>query len=247
MQITKQKNEHKRQVILNVSIIGIIFISIGLILMGKNLGYINSYLFNILISWPMLLITLGIWFILNKNYFLGTILSATGTFFLIPRIIDSGQEWLSTYWPFSLIFTGVLLIVYLIIPKKIRYKRSDYPVDTDYSNEDGFIFSENICGSLRKIVIDDVFKGAKIKNTFGGTEIDLRYSNLQPGDTYIDIYSSFGEIEIYVPESWQVTMEMNNSFSGVHDKRCSPYVNTDLNRRLILKGKVSFSGVEIKS
>ena len=43
-------------------------------------------------------------------------------------------------------------------------------------SEDGFIVSDNTFGSVQQIVLDPVFRGARLRNAFGGTVLDLRRS-----------------------------------------------------------------------
>lgn len=42
------------------------------------------------------------------------------------------------------------------------------------------------------MVLDEVFKGATIRNTFGGTVLDLRRTNISEGETYIEVECNFG-------------------------------------------------------
>lgn len=79
----------------------------------------------------------------------------------------------------------------------------------------------------------------------GGTVLDLRRTNIEQGETYIDVECVFGGVEIYVPLDWRVDLQANVFLGGCEDKRV-PGVNIDQSRSLVVIGNVSFGGVEIK-
>ena len=56
--------------------IAFIFITAGVLLLARNLGWISYTLFGILVSWQMLLILLGIYLMLRRQILLGGILLA---------------------------------------------------------------------------------------------------------------------------------------------------------------------------
>lgn len=122
--------------------------------------------------------------------------------------------------------------------------------ETDFTTRqhhsgDGFVRSDNVFGGVKQVVLDEVFKGAEIRNSFGGTVLDLRRTNIEQGETYIDVECNFGGVEIYVPLDWRVDLQANAFLGGCEDKRV-PGVNIDQSRRLVVIGNVSFGGVEIK-
>ena len=100
---------------------------------------------------------------------------------------------------------------------------------------------------MRQIVLDPVFKGARLKLTFAGTVLDLRKTTLAAEETYIDVESSFGGLELYLPEHWIVIDKVTPVFAGVEDKRFRPVTESDTTHKLIIRGSIQFSGIEIKS
>ena len=110
---------------------------------------------------------------------------------------------------------------------------------------DGFLRSENVWGAARHVVLDELFKGAMIRTSFGGTTIDLRHTHIAPGETYIDLDCSWGGVEIYVPSDWTVVFKCNAFFGGCDDKR---WQNGNVNKEniLVIRGTLSFGGLEVK-
>ncbi|MCD7914354.1 MAG: cell wall-active antibiotics response protein [Tannerellaceae bacterium] len=173
----------------------------------------------------------------------------TGGYFLLPQVTDINQEWIHTFWPGIFILVGLLILF-----KKRRYRphwKNKYKGKErleECVTVDGFINSEVSFGGVHQIVLDPVFKGAKINNSFGSTVLDLRKTTLEASETYIDMECSFGSIELLIPSHWNVIVETDTSFSGVSDKRRSPMDNQiDFDHKLIIRGDISFSGLEIKS
>ena len=232
---------------LNIVVIAAIFITAGLLFLGRNLGFVDQGIFRIFISWQMLLIVLGLVSLTKRQSSGGIILIAVGTFFLIPHIMGAGHEWLATYWPLVFVLVGVLILFRLIWPGRCHYRRERFSQGTTYTSEKGFVNSINTFGSVKQIVLDPVFKGAKISNTFGGTILDLRHTVLEAEETFIDVECTFGGIEIFVPGSWNVEIKTQNMAGGTDDKRFRMRENIDNDHKLILRGNVTFGGLEIKS
>ncbi|MDL2239799.1 DUF5668 domain-containing protein [Bacteroidales bacterium OttesenSCG-928-L14] len=237
----RMKRRHK----LDAVLFALICIAIGVIFLGRNIGFISPQIFHTLISWQMLLVVLGIYSISHRAYLWGLLVSGTGLFFMIPLICGVENGWISAYWPLVLVFVGVLMVVKILLPKKKN--DCEFNNKTEYHTEDGFVFSNNHFGSTQHVVMDEVFKGAEINNKFGATILDLRRTSLLPGNTYIDIDSRFGGIEIYVPNGCLILTEINTSMGGVSDERPNPIININEECKLILRGRLSASGVVIKS
>jgi predicted membrane protein len=248
MQIIDKNRNHASW--LNPLLVALVFIAVGLLLIGNNMGLIDYSLFHILVSWQMLLIVIGISQFIKRNDTAGFILIGIGAFFLIPRVIGYSHDWVGTYWPVIFIIVGIGLILNIgKVGSCGHYRRDRFhrfnsePCKTD----NGFVNSSNTFGSVRQIVLDPVFKGARISNSFGGTVLDLRRTSLEAPETYIDIESTFGGIEIYVPSTWYVEINTSNVAGGSDDKRFTSRENVDFEHKLIIRGSNTFGGIEVKS
>lgn len=225
---------------------GIILICAGLLLLGENMGWINYSLFRILFSWQMLLIVLGLSSFANKRVTGGLILTGIGIVFLLPRINDVWDTYTHTYWPLLLILLGVVVLLKRMDGKNNSCRHTNAS-ETVYTSEDGFVNLDTTFGSIKQIFIDPIFKGAKLRNAFGATVLDLRRTKLETPETYIDVDCRFGGIEIYMPDSWVIVIEANVTFGGIDDKRISSNVESDNKHKVIIRGRVLFSGLEIKN
>lgn len=232
-------------------LIALLFILSGVLMLVRNLGWLDDKTFDILVSWQMLLIVWGAYKISTRCYFVGSIMLVVGSCFLLPRL---GLGWLSAsawdvlVWPVTLIAVGLaFLFRHRGNDESKCQMRGNVGSNTNqYNSADGFIHSENAFSGVRQVVLDEVFKGGTIQNSFGGTTIDLRRTTLVEGETFLDFECTFGGVEIYVPSDWKVDLRCKAFFGGCEDKRFQNAV-IDHSRVLVIRGEVSFGGVEIKS
>ena len=198
----------------------------------------------------MLLAILGVWSICKRQYTGGVFLIAIATFFLIPKFCPEARDWFRTYWPLIFVLLGIMLIMKRKrVTSNHRHKRGSKECykDVSYETEDGFINSDIVFGSVKHIVLEPAFKGAIIKSTFAGTAIDLRTTTLEADETFIDVDSTFGGVEIYVPANWCVILDLKPVFGGSEDKRRQINTEIDYKHKLIIRGSLNFSGLEVKS
>jgi predicted membrane protein len=247
---------------------GLFLMLIGVVFLGLNFGFIPNELRHVLISWPMLLIVIGIGNFFKRHPFSGTILIMIGSFFIIPRFIEAypayfpgmTDNFAHVYWPLLLIAAGILIILGKILgPKwgwndwnqewqhKHHLREYRHYRRHNYSNYTGEGFSKNsIFGSGDHIVLDPEFKGGEMNAVFGGITLDLRRTNLAEGDTCLDINAVFGGITIYVPNDWYVETHLDAVFGGFQDNRL-PKDPTDKTRKLIITGSCVFGGGELRN
>lgn len=219
------------------------FIVVGIMFLGRNLGWIDPEIFHIVVSWQMLLIYIGLFQLIKKNIIGGLVLMTVGAYFLLPS--DYG---LGAYWPVLLIVIGIGIL--FKIGKRNgewgwHHKRiGNRPEST--STENGYINADINFGGTKHIVLDPVFKGANIDVSFGSMALDLRRTSLEKTETYIDLDCNFGGIELYIPGNWNVILRTDNSFGAIEDKRMLAH-EIDYEHELIIRGDINFGGVEIKS
>lgn len=240
-------------------LVALLFIFVGILLFARNMGWISGELFNIIVSWHSFLIICGIHLMIRRRFIGGIILLLVGTYFLL-----GGLRWLPEnsrimVWPIALILIGVLLFFKswrrghtVNSNKRNPYdrgrtkEREEYKTDQPHSESaDGFLRSANAWGAARHVMLDELFKGAVVQTSFGGTTIDLRHTHIAPGETYIDVDCNWGGVELYVPSDWKVVFKCNAFFGGCNDKR---WQNGNVNAEsvLVIRGTLSFGGLEVK-
>lgn len=227
-------------------------IAVGLVWQLRNLGYVSYDFSHLVVSWQMLLIYLGVVSFVRRQSSRGLVLCTIGLVFLLPEFGVLRHDWLRVNWPLLLIVFGIAMLVKPHIRKKYYSADSNENSccedgNSTYSCEEGFV-ETNVCfGSVKQIVLDPVFRGAKISNTFGGTIIDLRRSALEAPETYIDVECAFGGVEIYLPSGWFLQSKATAILGGYEDKRFLGNAEVDKEHILILRGNITFGGVVFKS
>lgn len=231
---------------------GLLLVLAGLLFLSFNFGWIDPALRPVLFSWPMILIVLSIISFSKRDYSFGVIGLIAGLFFLLPRIAQVYPGFISgvdtdfarIYWPVLLILLGLVLI--FRIGSGRGGKRHAYrQISSDPTeNINGRIEKNVLFGGSESIFLSPVFTGGTINATFGGVVLDLRKTSLPEGETYLDIDTTFGGVELYIPDNWWIETRFHTVFGGVEDKRI--VLQPDYMRKLILQGNLTFGGCEIR-
>ena len=70
-------------------LIALLFILSGILLFARNMGWITSEVFDLIVSWQSILILFGIYAMIRRHFIGGIILLLIGVYFLI-----GGLSWL---------------------------------------------------------------------------------------------------------------------------------------------------------
>lgn len=223
-------------------VFGFIVMAAGALLLLFNFDILNDDYKHIFFSWQMLLIALGVINIFSwKDRFVGWVLIAVGTFFLAPDVLDFEFNFIKLFWPALLIFIGIMIIYSGRKVHNWKMRQNDSKL------ESGYIDETNIFGGSKQVFIHQVFKGGRISNIFGGSEIDLSKVELQEGRSELEINCIFGGVGIIVPSDWKITTRVSNILGGFNDKRHVITAAKDSSRELVITGTMIFGGGEIKS
>lgn len=249
---------------------GLIVLLVGVVLLLKALGFVFPFW---LISWPMLLIVIGLVILARHNFQNG---------FGIFLVIFGGVALVSKYFslPFELkpfIIPGGLILfgLYLMLkrsrdnqkfnedffrnynaPKKETPELSETPIIPEAGeskqNFSGFDHAEVLNAQalftgIQRRIFSKNFKGGKVSATFGGTEIDFSQADID-GEAAINLEVAFGGVKLVVPPHWDVQVNIGTVFAaGVEDKRFYNPTKVDKTKVLKIYGSVVFGGLEIKS
>ena len=211
----------------NGYLIATLFIIVGILFLLRNLGMIDPSLFDLLVSWPMLLVVSGIFTIFHRNPVGGMLLVGVGVYFLFPQLNWITNDFLRVYWPLGLILLG--LVIMLKRKDSIRTKKHKRP------------FNHPPFGHRKP----NDEKGADIDVSFGNVILDLKKTTLEADETIINIDSSFSGVVIYLPKGWLVRLKVGSFLAGCQDMRELTEA-TDMTHTLYICGDLSFSGLELR-
>jgi predicted membrane protein len=224
-------------------IIGLLLVLAGFFLLLRNTNIFPAFIEEIIFSWQMLLIVIGLIITIGgSNKTPGIILMAVGGFFLIPSLFHEIFGTYRIFWPAFFIVIGVLIIFTgSAVSGRIFHREEG-------ASGDDFIDILNIFSGGDRQILSQNFTGGKVTSIFGGSKIDLTKAKLGPGISQLDISCVFGGTEIIVPENWSVVIDVVPVLGGFSDERkISSGSIFDTSRQLIIKGTVVFGGGELKS
>jgi predicted membrane protein len=244
METTNNTPQKQRQV--KKGAFGVIVILAGLLLLAFNFDILSGDFRHVIFSWQMLLITIGLVSLLtSESRTPGLILVFIGGFFIIPEIFDFHISFVKLFWPLLLIGIG-LLILFRKGFYHDRWHRRNI-ISESVHMEEGYINETNIFSGSKHKIVHQVFKGGKVSNIFGGTEIDLTQATLGEGRNELVIDCIFGGVTVIVPSDWKVVLNISSILGGFSDKRTYIKESTDTSRMLVIRGSAIFGGGEIKS
>lgn len=225
----------------NRAIIGVILVLLGLFLVLRNTGVFPNFIEDIIFSWPMLLVTIGLVITIGSggSKTSGVIVMAVGGFFLIPHIFRETFD-VNMFWPSIFIIIGVIFI--------FSKRKGWNSVSVSPQVGDDYIDYVHVFSGGERQIVSENFGGGKVTAVFGGSEIDLTKAKLAPGVSELEIACVFGGTTIIVPDDWNVKIEVVPILGGFGDSRkLFPGRSIDTTRQLVIKGAVVFGGGEIKS
>ena len=254
-------------------LVGLVLVLIGIVLIIDNLRFVPHFIPWWIWTWQFLLITIGVFSILTTDRVgPGIVLISIGSVFLLsdilpdiwPQFFHLFADDTNFFWYLVLIIVGASLILrrrgdnkagrsgplrrHSRRPNVIRDKDQDTSSSGFENGENDYIDEVAIFGGGKKVITSNNFKGGRITNIFGGSELVLTQSQLAPGINEIEVFAMFGGWTLVVPRHWQVKSDVVAVFGGISDKRLVDAESLkDNTRQLIIKGFVMFGGGEIKS
>ena len=218
---------------------GVIVILAGLLLLAFNFDILSGDLRHVIFSWQMLLITIGLVSLFtSESRTPGLILVFIGGFFIIPEIFDFHISFIKLFWPLLLIGIGILIL----FRKGFIHDRwhSRRMMSGSVHIDEGYLNETNIFSGSKHKIVHQVFKGGRVSNIFGGTEIDLTQATLGEGRNELVIDCIFGGVTVIVPSDWKVVLNMSSIMGGFSDKRNFIKESLDPSRMLVIRGSAIF-------
>jgi predicted membrane protein len=221
---------------------GAIVVAVGCLLLLDNLGYLRFH--DFWQYWPVLLVAWGVSRIVDSRspagWVWGGAVALVGAFLLLDTL-DIIVFNFAVIWPLLLIAFGVSVLVRAL--ERNRFGPAGGPGSSSPIVGTHAIFSDNKSGSDTKD-----FHGGDATAIFGAARFDLRNAAMTVDEARIDVNVVFGEVEVRVPETWNITNRASVVFAGVNDKtihpRPDPAVKTP---RLVITGSVIFGAITLRN
>ena len=223
------------------SSLGLILLVVGGFLLLGNLGYIPHDIYSRFFRWPSLLILVGIFQLIRKDFTSGLIVISVGAFFLMPYVLDDfNYRDIFRLWPVLLIIAGIIFV----FGKKPNKTNSKWFAN---QSKDDVVDVVSIFGGGVTKIDSPNFKGGEITCIFGGEEVNLQNSHLSAEGAVIELTTIFGGTKIVIPRDWNVRVEVVSIFGGFADKRIYESESGQKDKTLIIKGAAIFGGGELRN
>lgn len=239
---------------------GLMLLIIG-VLSLLNKAY--DFLPDELLSWPMVLIVLGLYSMIeSQSVKLGSaLLVLVGGFFMVERLFPS-LDTMSFLVP-SVFIVIALFMIFKPKTRKGKFRdgwrnrstlRSSVPnmpgnanpgLPAEASDQAERLQVNVILGGVERKLNTLQFLGGDVNCALGGVDLDLRSCQFE-GTVHIDVTAIMGGVQMRMPSDWQVENRMNVLLGGMEDSRYAHPVSSDMPmRKVILTGTVLMAGVEI--
>lgn len=223
-------------------IFGSLIILVGLMLMAKKMG-----LFFIHVHFmPFIFILLGIYSGIKHRFlnFGSWALIALGILLMTPRFWVLGVLSTHLVGPVILILIGLFLI--FKSNRLLQYPhRMNENFMSDKISDDSFKIAASF-GEQEKIVTSKKFEGGTVDLNFSDATINLIDADFEE-TAIINVKATCSEINIILPDQWSVSMQTENNFSSVIDRRWQVVDELQNHKNLIIKGKLNFSEIKLKN
>jgi predicted membrane protein len=218
---------------------GLLLMLIGSVVLLDHMGIISVD--RLWKFWPLLLIAVGtVKLFEGCNRVLGVVLVLVGAVLLGNNLGYMRLSW-ADLWPLALIGAGLTLIWNKFeLPKIPRTSTWTANSINEYA----------LFGGVERRVHVNNFTGGSITAMFGGVEVDFRSADIEGEEAVMYVEAIFGGIEVTVPERWVVLWEGQNIFGGYTDETRPPLPDVPggaSKKRLILRGRAVFGGINVRS
>jgi predicted membrane protein len=212
-------------------ILGLTLVAVGLVLTLGTMGIVEAH--EWLRLWPLALIVIGLVRLSGPaqgNRLTDAAWLVGGCGLLLWTF---GLVGFSIVWALLLIFVGGVIAHGAMTPGRRRPAAVSDKLDMIA-----------MLGGVERTVRTTDFRGGALVAVMGGHKIDLRQSDILPGESaVIDVTAVCGGVELRVPEDWKIESRGVTVMGAFEDKTSG---TTDGLKKLVITGLVVCGGVEVR-
>lgn len=245
---------------------GLILIAVGGGLLAREFGYLPPHV-RFWDFWPLFVVFLGISSLVHRRGFLAALFSLL--FIAMGGLLLAGNLGFLTFnaarlWPALLVVLGCAWVFGAgrrrwhggpwnppggdgSGPRHYGAHRSGHPEQFGAQTSDEDRLNKQITFSGAQLRIESqAWKGGELGTTAGGVELDLRNARLAPEGALLDLRVLMGGVDIRVPDTWHILMEVTPFLGGADDVTRSTQ-GTSGAPRLRVVGTVTLGGVTVRN
>ncbi len=234
---------------------GLLLVSVGLGLTAREFGLLPEHV-RIWDFWPLFIVLIGLSALLRGGGFIGALFAlafiATGSVLLAGNLGFMTSS-VTRLWPVLLVLLGLVALFRRgptpephVSRVAERYRSSIGEAELTHGAEQDYLSRQYVCSGAQLHVESQAWKGGELAVTAGGVELDLRHARLDPDGAVLAVRVLMGGIEIRVPDTWQVHLDVVPFFGGADDStRSTQGVSSTPRLRVI--GNVTLGGVNVSN
>lgn len=114
------------------------------------------------------------------------------------------------------------------------------PVTSETTSGEYTYFENHFCHGVKYLSVE--ISDVRAVSSFGSFELYFNNATLKDHTAHVDVSSSFGEVNLYIPAQWMVVPSIKKTFGDMHEMgQCNPG-SEDV---LYIDGDVSFGDIKI--
>jgi predicted membrane protein len=220
---------------------GLVLVAWGGLLLLREQGVLNPGL-RALDFWPLVVVGLGLSIALHRRH-LGGVLFGLAVALLGAALLAQRLGYavgVARLWPILIIAAGVGVIWNGIFHRHAPRRTNEQVSGADLQRT-------VTMGDLAVAVDSQQFRGGSLSVTMGELRADLRRAAMAGDDAVLDLSMTMGNIEMLVPTNWQVVSDVA-PFMGVVEDKTEPCPDAaGVQKRLVLRGKITMGAVTVKN
>jgi len=220
---------------------GLVLIAWGGLLLLREVGVLDPTL-RVIDFWPLVIIGLGLSIAVGRrrlgSILLGLAVALLGAGMLAQRL--GYAVGVAHLWPILLIAAGIGVMWN-------GFTRRGGPRLANEQVSANELQRAVTMGGLALVVDSQHFRGGSLSVTMGEIRADLRRAAMAGDEVALDLSLTMGGIELYVPNNWQVVSDLSPFMGAVEDKTEPRPDASGVQRRLVLRGKITMGAVTIKN
>jgi predicted membrane protein len=219
---------------------GLVLIAWGVLLLLRERGVVDPAL-RAIDFWPLVIVGLGLSIAVGRRR-LGSVLVGLAVMLLGAGMLAQRLGYaigVARLWPALLIAAGIGVIWNGLT----RRRRGPWVANEQVSADE--LQRSVTMGGLALVVDSQRFRGGALSVTMGEIKVDLRRAAIEGEEAALDLSLTMGGVELYVPSNWLVVNDVSPFMGAVEDKTEPRPDAAGVQRRLVLRGKITMGAVTI--
>lgn len=226
---------------------GLVLIAWGGLLLLRELGVLDPSLRGGDL-WPLVIIGLGASIAVGRrglgSALVGLAVALLGALLLAQRL--GYAVGVARLWPLLLIAAGIGVIWSGFARRRVRpYPGRRLTASEQVSADE--LHRAVTMGEVALAVDSQRFRGGSLRVTMGEIRADLRRAAMEGEEVALDLALTMGGVELQVPSNWQVVNDVSPFMGAVEDETEPRPDAAGVQRRLVLRGKITMGAVTIKN